>query len=323
MPSPVRPVERERRLLIVGCGGYGTSEKGARAVLAAHRRGIVTSTSVRPTGPAFERTLAWLADSPRLGVGVQLVAVGDDPPLLSAAEIPTLLDRRGRLRSSWRQLVPLLTAGRVDPDDLRREFAAQFERVAERDVSVDHLDTAQDLQRWPVVAKVVVGLADRHGVGAVRVPRSSAHSPSAVVDRRLAHSLERRARHRGLVSPGASAGGDEAMDLPAIIRALHRLATSGARSAELVTRVAVAGSTAAASMDEELAALTSGTVRHAVQEYQFALGTFRDLARAAAPPRAAAEPVLPRAAGPVLPRAGGPDAVADPVEPRPPNQAAG
>jgi chitin disaccharide deacetylase len=288
MPPPVRITESGRRLLIVSADDYGLTDKVSRAILNAHRRGIVTSTSVLMLPPAFDRCAKWLRDVPRLGIGAHLAAVGEDPPLLSAAEIPTLVDRRGRLRPGWRQLLPLLTGGRIDPGDLRREFAAQLERLSAAGVAVDHLDTHQDLHRWPVVRDVLLELADRHGIKAIRICRSSAHSPSGIASRRLAKGLERRCRDRGIAYPAASGGADQPgqLDLPATIRALHRLAVSRAASAELVTHPGGPDDPERARYpwgyrwDDELAALTSGTVGHAVKEYGFVLGTFADLVAA-------------------------------------------
>jgi len=286
MPSPVRIADGGRRLLIVSADDYALTEKVSRAILNAHRRGIVSSTSVLVLTPAFDRCVRWLSDVPRLGVGAHLAAVGEDPPLLSAAEIPTLVDRRGRLRASWRQVLPLLAGGRIDPADLRREFAAQLERLAAAGVAVDHLDTHQDLHRWPLVRNVILDLAVRHGIGAVRVCRTSTHSPAGLAERRMARGFERRCRDRGIAFPETSTGAEHPgqLDLPAAIRSLHRLAAAGVASSELVTHP---GAPDDPDRDrypwgfrwgDELAALTSGTVRHAVQEYGFALGTFGDLA---------------------------------------------
>jgi chitin disaccharide deacetylase len=302
---PVRIADEGTRLLIVSADDYGLTDMVSRAILKAHRGGIVTSTSVLALAPAFERSASWLSDVPRLGVGAHLAAVGEDPPLLSAAEIPTLVDRKGRMRAGWRQFVPLLTRGRIDPGDLRREFAAQLERIASAGVRVDHLDTHQDLHRWPVVRDVLLDLADRHDVRAVRICRSAAHSPSGLAQRRLARGAERRCRDRGIAFPEASAGVDELgrLDLPATIRALHRLAATRLASAELVThpgapddpdRVRYAWGYR---WDDELAALTSGTVRHAVKEYGFRLGTFRDLAVASTAPMSRVEPPPTQATG--------------------------
>ena len=291
MPTPVRLADGGRRLLIVSADDYGLTERVSRAILNSHRRGIVTSTSVLVLTPAFERCVHWLSDVPRLGVGAHLAAVGEDPPLLSATEIPTLVDRRGRLRAGWRQMLPSLTSGRIDPADLRREFAAQLERLAAAGVVVDHLDTHHDLHRWPLVRNVVLDLAVRHGIGAVRVCRTSTYSPGGMAERRLARGFERRCRTRSVLFPEASTGAEHPgqLDLPATIRALHRLAATGAASSELVTHPGGADDPDRARYrwgfrwGDELAALTSGTVGHAVKEYGFVLGTFADLASSPQP----------------------------------------
>ena len=119
--------------------------------------------------------------------------------------------------------------------------------------------------------------------------RSSAHSPSGVAQRRLAHVAQRRCRARGLAYPEVSAGNDVPgqLDLPATIRALHRLAVTRAPSAELIAHPGGPDDPDrdryawGYRWDDELASLTSGTVRHAVKEYGFRLGTYADLPGAA------------------------------------------
>ncbi len=49
-----------------------------RAILDAHRDGIVTSTSVLALAPGFEPTVGRLAAAPDLGTGAHLAAVGED-----------------------------------------------------------------------------------------------------------------------------------------------------------------------------------------------------------------------------------------------------
>ncbi|MGH9267108.1 MAG: hypothetical protein ACRD0D_02920, partial [Acidimicrobiales bacterium] len=59
--------------------------------------------------------------------GVHLAAVGEDPPLLSRSEVPTLFAGRGSpLCETWSGFLRRAVAGRVDPDDVRREFTAQL-----------------------------------------------------------------------------------------------------------------------------------------------------------------------------------------------------
>src|SRR5262249_40178407 len=193
-------------LLIVNADDYGLTTGISRAILRAHGAGIVTSTSVLAVGPAFGETAPWLGDAPALGVGVHLAACGEDPPLLEAREIPTLVDARGRLAPSWRGFALALWAGRVDPGDLEREFSAQIARVAALGRPLTHLDTHQHLHLLPRVADVVVRLAQRAGIPALRVPRSGLRRLAGLGVRVLEPGLAARARAAGLRVPGAVAG---------------------------------------------------------------------------------------------------------------------
>jgi predicted glycoside hydrolase/deacetylase ChbG (UPF0249 family) len=213
--------------LVVTADDYGLTPGVSAGILEAARRGIVTSTSVLVLGQAFDATVGWLADD-EVDVGIHLAAVGEDPPLLSAAELPTLVDRHGRLPASWRVLLPRLVAGRVDVDDLRREFEAQLEALGLRPT---HANTHQHLHLWPSVAEVVVDLAVRHGIGAVRVP-----SGGRVGIGPLARRLRRRVVDAGLRTTEAfeglrHAGAQDAEELEASLR---RLARHRPRTAELV-----------------------------------------------------------------------------------------
>jgi predicted glycoside hydrolase/deacetylase ChbG (UPF0249 family) len=272
-------------LLIVNADDYGLTEGVSRAILEGHQRGVVTSTSALALGSGWTKTASWLVDHPALGVGAHLAAVGEDPPLLSAREIPTLVDGRGRLCLSWRQFLPRAAAGRIDPSDLRREFAAQLATIEEVGITVTHVDTHQNLHLWPMVRSVVLELADRREIPAIRVTRSAARSVVGATVRRLSRRLETASDQAGLVYPAASTGLDEAghLALPAMNSALDRLARSGAPSAELATHPGEAGDGAldryawSYQWSDELAALLAPSVREAIDASPFELGTFADL----------------------------------------------
>jgi len=277
-------------LLIVNADDYGLTEGVSRAILDAHQDGIVTSTSVLALAPGFEPTVGWLADAPGLGTGAHLALVGEDPPLLSAREVPTLVDARGRLNLSWRQFLPKAAARRIDPDDVRRELAAQIERIRAAGVTVDHFDTHQNLHLWPSVRQVVMELGEANDVRVVRITRSTARSPVGIVVSRLARDLERRCDRSGWTYAAASTGLDEAghLDQRGMIDALRRLYATGTASAELATHPGEAGDPDLVRYEwdyqwgDELAALRSAAVRDEVEALGFRLGTFGDLAAEAA-----------------------------------------
>lgn len=278
-------MDPERRLLVVNADDFGLTEGVSRAIVEASRSGIVTSTSIIALTPAFEASMRMLGDAPGLGCGVHFAAVGEDPPLLSAAEVPTLVDRKGRLASSWRVLLPRVAAGRVDPDDLRREFEAQFDAIASHGVTIDHVDTHQNVHLWPSIGDVVLDIGERHGVKAVRVTRSTARGVVGTTVRRLARRFESTLRMRGWRCPDASTGLDEAghLDLGAMVGALDRLSAAAARSAELATHPGPHDDPARARYEWDYAwgaefdALCSPVVHTAVETLGFELGTFAEL----------------------------------------------
>jgi len=274
-----------RPLLIVNADDYGLTPGVSRAILDAHRHGVVTSTSALALAPGFAPTARWLADTEGIGVGAHLALVGEDPPLLSAREIPTLVDRRGRLDLSWRRFLPRAAAGRVDADDMRRELGAQLEAIAAAGLRPTHLDSHQNLHLWPSVRDVLLELGDRAGVRVIRITRSAARSAVGVVVRRLATDLESRCDRRGWGYVAASTGLDEAGTLvePSMLDALDRLAATGAPSAELATHPGGGGDPDLARYRwdyrwrEEYAALVSPAVQRRVEHHGFRLGHFGEL----------------------------------------------
>jgi predicted glycoside hydrolase/deacetylase ChbG (UPF0249 family) len=273
------------RLLIVNADDYGLTQGVSRAILRGHEAGIITSTSLLALAPGFEQTVGWLDDAPGLGLGAHLAAVGEDPPLLSAGEIPTLVDERGRLRMSWKQFLPALASRRIDLDDVRREFAAQLERILAIGRPIDHLDTHQNLHLWPGIAEVLIELGERHDIRTIRVTRSRAHGPVGLTVRRLAARLEATCDRRGWAYPATSTGLDEAgsLALPAMLGALARLADQAGASAELATHPGEAGDADLARYEwgyrwgDELEALCNPALASMVDELGFTLGTFADL----------------------------------------------
>lgn len=276
-------------ILVVNADDYGLTAQVSRGILRAHKEGILTSTSVLALGSGFRESAAWLTECDTIGVGVHLALVGEDPPLLGATEIPTLVDRRGNLAFSWRRLLPRVAAGRVDPDDVRRELSAQIEAVRSIGVPVDHLNSHQHVHMFPGIREVVVDLAVHYAVPVVRVTRSAQRGPVGRFVRRLARQLEAELRADGLAFTATAAGLDEAgrCDEARMIAAVARLARHGA-SAELSTHPGEADDPPRARYRwnyhwaRELDALCSPAVRTAVGTHGWRLARFADLAPARA-----------------------------------------
>ncbi len=210
VPAPSVPPPDQ--LLIVNADDFGLTPGVNRAIIEAFEHGMVTSTSMLAVAPAFHDAVTrWRSgDLGSLGIGVHFALVGEDPPLLSAAEVPTLVDRRGRLSRSWRQFLPRAACGRVDPADLRREFSAQLARIRQAGIEPTHVDTHQHLHLWPLVREAVFDVASSAGIDAVRVPRGAGSGPKGAGVAALSRRLARAATQRGFRQPDVFVGLDEA-----------------------------------------------------------------------------------------------------------------
>jgi predicted glycoside hydrolase/deacetylase ChbG (UPF0249 family) len=281
-------------LLIVSADDFGLTAGVCRAVLRGHREGVVTAASLLAVGRSFELAARMLADHPGLDAGAHLAIVGEDPPLLTAREIPTLVDRTGSLPLSYRTVVARGATGRLDPDDVRREFSAQLDRIAGAGVTVSHLDTHQHTHLWPAVAAVVAELAVERGVRGVRTPRSARLLPVGAPVNLLSARLRRRIAAAGLVTTTTYAGLDEAgaMDAAAFRSAVTAQtgalpATGG--SVEINAHPGEAGDPDLDRFDwggyrwsDELDMLSAPATRSLVIGLGYTLGSFRDLAGGAA-----------------------------------------
>lgn len=272
------------RLLIVNADDYGLTPGVSRGILTAHRDGIVTSTTALAVGPAFAGHADALRDS-GLAAGAHLAAVGEDPPVLSAAEVPSLVDRTGRFPLTWTDFLSRAVRGGVDRADLDREFAAQVEVLRGAGLTLTHVDAHQNLHLWPPVRDSLLALARREGIGAVRVTRTARWSPRSLGVRTLSRALRRRARRAGLVFPAASTGLDQAGHLTPtrLTEAVDHLRSGGVGTAELAAHPGEADDPDRVRYawgyrwPDELATLCAPASRDLVERAGFTLGTFADL----------------------------------------------
>ncbi|MEP7131637.1 MAG: ChbG/HpnK family deacetylase [Acidobacteriota bacterium] len=272
------------RLLIVNADDYGLTRGVSRGILRAHREGIVTSVSMLAIAPDFDAAARDLrAGGAGLGVGVHLAAVGEDPPLLSPDRIPTLTDSEGKFPPGWKRF--LRRAHRVSSRELEAEFSAQIERVLAAGLAVDHLDAHQHLHLLGRVRAVVLSLAKRFRIRAVRVPGGSARRPAGLAVRWLARGLRGAAARAGLFAPDLCEGFDDSgkMSRNRLLQAIERAARSDAASAEILLHPGEARDPARSRYDwgydwaGDLDAVLDPEVRSAVLRAGFRLGTYRDL----------------------------------------------
>lgn len=160
--------------LIVHADDFGLSEKVNEGILRAHTRGILTSTSLMATGAAFDHAIGIWQTTPTLDVGIHLTLV-EEKPLLEAEIVPSLVDGKGRFYDHAKEFAKRYLTGRIRIQEVQRELEAQIRKVLSSGINVSHLDSHQHLHMLPKILNIVVKLAQKYGIPAIRIPSEKLH----------------------------------------------------------------------------------------------------------------------------------------------------
>ena len=163
--------------LVVTADDFGLCPEVNAAVRRAHREGVLTCASLM-VGAETAAEAAAIARDDNLAVGLHLVLV-DGRPVLPPARVPDLVDARGRFRSGPAALGFRLAASRRVREQVAAECAAQVGAFLETGLAIDHVNAHHHLHVHPYVLGVVLALARRHRIPAVRVPWQPGVPPAA------------------------------------------------------------------------------------------------------------------------------------------------
>jgi predicted glycoside hydrolase/deacetylase ChbG (UPF0249 family) len=128
-------------------------------------------------------------------------------PVSSPRDIRSLVGPDGRFPPSLGAFLRRWLTGRVRPDDVGRELAAQVEKVMGRGIRIDKVDGHMHLHVLPGILTRVLDTARRYGIPAIRRPverlRYRGERPAlAGVARRAALSAAAAAQSRRLAASG-------------------------------------------------------------------------------------------------------------------------
>jgi hopanoid biosynthesis associated protein HpnK len=165
--------------LIVNADDLGWTPGVNRGIAEAHRNGIVTSTSLLANGSAFDDGVQTVRALPRLGVGVHL-NLSDGKPVALAGQLPSLLGKNGEFSDSPEALLFRLTAKSLNTKEVETEWNAQIEKVRAAGLRPTHLDGHKHVQMLPGLFAIVLRLAKKHGIAAVRVSHESSSLRAAL-----------------------------------------------------------------------------------------------------------------------------------------------
>jgi len=285
--------------LIINGDDFGYSEAVNRAVILAHREGVLTSCSLMVNERAAPHAVELARSNPSLAVGLHLALVLGRAAL-PHAEIPHITDPNGDFTASPFRAGVHYYFSPAARRELRREMRAQFERFAATGLRFSHVDGHAHLHQHPVIFDELIKLCEEFGVRRVRVVKGEVLL-SLKLDRKnlpgklllgtvynlLGRYAERRLSGRGFVRPqkvyGLLQSGDMNEDhLLGLIRLIGRPDQFDAASGEIYAHPLAFDADEAAKRENpggrrELKALISARVRSAIENAGFRPATYETL----------------------------------------------
>ncbi len=154
--------------LIINGDDFGYSKAVNRAIIHAHREGVLTSASLMVNECAADDAVKLAKANPNLAVGLHLVLVLGRAAL-PHAKIPHITDAKGRFTDSSFQAGIKYYFSPVARRELRAEMRAQFERFVATGLNFSHVDGHTHLHQHPVIFDELIRLCEEFGVRRVRV----------------------------------------------------------------------------------------------------------------------------------------------------------
>jgi hopanoid biosynthesis associated protein HpnK len=145
---------------------FGLTAGVNAGIVEAYERGVLRSTSLMVTAPAWQDAVARAKATPGLDVGVHLTLV-EEQPVLPPDRIPSLV-QDGRFWPSHATVGLRWLARRWRSDEACAELAAQLDRFVATGLVPSHLDGHQHLHLLPGVFAWVAAEARRRGIRCVR-----------------------------------------------------------------------------------------------------------------------------------------------------------
>jgi predicted glycoside hydrolase/deacetylase ChbG (UPF0249 family) len=145
-----------RRQLVVNADDFGFTPDVNSGIIEAHRRGILTATTLMANGGAFDDAVRLARETPSLDVGCHLVLIGGRS-----------LETGNPFPATVAQLLGALARRQIRLYD---EFASQVRRLIAAGIRPTHLDTHKHTHLAPPVLEAVARVARDFGIPWVRRP---------------------------------------------------------------------------------------------------------------------------------------------------------
>lgn len=155
-------------MIIVNADDFGLTEGVTKGIVEAHKKGIVTHTSIMSNGLFFEEASEIAKEEKDLGVGIHLVMTWGKPVLERNS---SLIDNQTGEFFGYRKLILNYLTGRVSKADVYAEWECQIIKSINAGIKLTHIDSHHHIHMLPMFYKVALELGDKYKIKRIRVTR--------------------------------------------------------------------------------------------------------------------------------------------------------
>ena len=150
---------------------FGLTAGVNRAIVEAHERGIVTSTTLMANSLAFDEAVRLAKADSQWSVGCHVVLL-DGQALIAPSRIRSLLATADSqaFRDGVAGFALRALAGRIDSEQVEAEATAQIRKLQSHGLSVSHVDTHKHTHMFPAALRGILRAARTCGITAIRNP---------------------------------------------------------------------------------------------------------------------------------------------------------
>lgn len=186
--------------LIINADDFGFSPGITDGIVAAHRQGILTSTTLMTNMPDAPRAITLAGENPGLGVGIHLGLTQGRP---ITRNLRSLVDGGGNFCRGLPSVLAKASISHRARREVHREWAAQIEFALAHKLIPTHLDSHKHIHHWPPLAKITLELSRSYSIGFIRCAREVPIpgyriTPAYAILARLAAGLQRQILAAGL-----------------------------------------------------------------------------------------------------------------------------
>jgi predicted glycoside hydrolase/deacetylase ChbG (UPF0249 family) len=155
----------------VNADDFGLTPGVNRAIVEAHERGIVTSTTLMANSLAFDEAVRLAKADSQWSVGCHVVLL-DGNALIAPSRIGSLLAATNgqAFRDGVAGFALRALAGRIDSEQVEAETTAQIRKLQSHGLTVSHVDTHKHTHMFPAALRGILRAARTCGIAAIRNP---------------------------------------------------------------------------------------------------------------------------------------------------------